>query len=73
MRFGDCQLVQSMQEDLSTEFEDQQDDENDCEDREMTSPNRLLEKHRDTSLNRLLEKHRDEEVPFMPRSIVFKN
>ncbi|XP_062178781.1 uncharacterized protein LOC133883464 isoform X2 [Phragmites australis] len=61
LRFGDCQLVQSMQEDLSTEFEDQQDDENDCEDREMISPNRLLEKHQDARLTRLLE-HQDEEM-----------
>jgi len=51
----------SMEEDFSTEPEDQQDDEKETEGRERVSLNRLLEKHRDVSLTGLLD-HRKEEM-----------
>lgn len=53
----------SMEEDISTEPEDVQDDKKDTEERERVSLNRLLEKHKDVSLTGLLE-HRKEEVLF---------
>ncbi|KAF8687439.1 hypothetical protein HU200_043132 [Digitaria exilis] len=51
----------SMEEDISTEPEDVQDDKKDTEERERVSLNRLLEKHKDVSLTGLLE-HRKEEM-----------
>lgn len=57
--------MRSMQQDLFTELEYEQDLGEESEDRQMVSLNRLLEKHRDISLNGLLEKHRDEEVLLM--------
>ena len=57
--------MRSMQQDLLTELDYDQDLGEESEDRQMVSLNRLLEKHRDVSLNGLLEKHRDEEVLFM--------
>ncbi|CAL5040196.1 unnamed protein product [Urochloa decumbens] len=51
----------SMEEDFSTEPEDQQDDEKDTEARVRVSLNRLLEKHQDVSLTGLLE-HQNEKM-----------
>jgi hypothetical protein len=50
-----------VEEDFSTEPEDQQNDEKATEDGERVSLNMLLEKHQDVSLTGLLE-HQDEEV-----------
>lgn len=58
LRFRDYHPVE---EDFSTEPEDQQDDEKDAEHGERVSLNMLLEKHQDVSLTGLLE-HQDEEV-----------
>ncbi|CAD6335667.1 unnamed protein product [Miscanthus lutarioriparius] len=58
LRFRDYHPVE---QDFSTEPEDQQDDEKDAEDGERVSLNMLLEKHQDVSLTGLLE-HRDEEM-----------
>ncbi|CAN6200682.1 unnamed protein product [Urochloa humidicola] len=51
----------SMEEDFSTEPEDQQDDEKDTKARVRVSLNRLLEKHQDISLTGLLE-HQNEKM-----------
>ncbi|CAL5041153.1 unnamed protein product [Urochloa decumbens] len=51
----------SMEEDFSTEPEDQQDDEKDTEARVRISLDRLLEKHQDVSLTGLLE-HQNEKM-----------
>jgi hypothetical protein len=51
----------SVQEDFSTEPEDQQDDEKYVKGRERVSLNMLLEKHQDISSTGLFV-HRDEEV-----------
>ncbi|KAJ1254498.1 hypothetical protein BS78_10G242200 [Paspalum vaginatum] len=58
LRFRDCH---SVEEDFSTEPEDQQDDVKDTEDGERVSLNSLLEKHQDGCLTGLSE-HRDEEM-----------
>uniref|UniRef100_A0A8R7UPL6 Ternary complex factor MIP1 leucine-zipper domain-containing protein n=1 Tax=Triticum urartu TaxID=4572 RepID=A0A8R7UPL6_TRIUA len=62
LKFGGSESMRSMQQDLLTELDYDQDLGEESEDRQMVSLNRLLEKHRDVSLNGLLEKHRDEEM-----------
>uniref|UniRef100_M8BEF3 DUF547 domain-containing protein n=1 Tax=Aegilops tauschii TaxID=37682 RepID=M8BEF3_AEGTA len=62
LKFGGSESMRSMQQDLLTELEYDQDLGEESEDRQMVSLNRLLEKHQDISLNGLLEKHRDEEM-----------
>ncbi|TVU08635.1 hypothetical protein EJB05_42046 [Eragrostis curvula] len=63
LRLKHPQAVQPMQEDLSTELEDQQNDEKQTEDREIVYPNKLLERRQDDDdpLTRLLG-HRDDEM-----------
>uniref|UniRef100_A0ACD5UHS0 Uncharacterized protein n=1 Tax=Avena sativa TaxID=4498 RepID=A0ACD5UHS0_AVESA len=60
-KLGEYQSIQSMQEYLLPELEDQQDEEKN-ENSEMVPPGGQLQEHQDVHLNILLEEHQDEEM-----------
>lgn len=61
-KLGECESIQSMEEYLFPELEEQQDVEKESENREMVSPSGQLQEHQDVHLNILLEEHQDEEM-----------
>ncbi|CAM0909594.1 unnamed protein product [Alopecurus aequalis] len=61
-KLGGYESVQSMEEYLFPELEEQLDFEKESENRKMVSPSGHLQKHQDVHLNISLEEHQDEEM-----------